>query len=102
MTKNGNVFDSHKINNKNSDKVIVLNSGEDSDNISEKNAFIALLLTLIVPIPGIQSFYAGRWLRGIVQLLTLNFLFLGLIYDLIMICMGKFKDSEGKVMKFKV
>ena len=72
-----------------------------NENISKKSAVIALLIALFVPIPGIQSFYAGRWLKGIFQLLTFNFLFIGWIYDVIMICMEKFKDSEGKIMKFK-
>ena len=104
LTKNGSVFDNSKVreNINSGERVIISDSVEDPENISSKNAFIALLLTLIVPIPGIQSFYAGRWGRGIAQLLTFNFLFIGLIYDLIMICTGKFKDYKGKFMKFKV
>lgn len=103
LTKNGNMFDNPKLReNINYREQVIISDSVDSENISDKNAFIALLLTLIVPLPGIQSFYAGRWGRGIAQLLTFNFLFIGLIYDLIMICVGKFKDSEGKFMKFKV
>lgn len=103
LTKNGSMFDNPKVReNINSREQVIISDSVDSENISNKNAFIALLLTLIVPLPGIQSFYAGRWGRGIAQLLTFNFLFIGLIYDLVMICMGKFKDSEGKFMKFKV
>lgn len=103
LTKNGNMFDNPKLReNINYRERVIISDSVDSENISDKNAFIALLLTLIVPLPGIQSFYAGRWGRGIAQLLTFDFLFIGLIYDLIMICVGKFKDSEGKFMKFKV
>ena len=102
VTKNGNVFDSYKTDNKNSDKCIVSINDKNSDNISDKNALVALLVALLVPISGIQSFYAGRWGRGIAQLLTFNFLLVDWIYDIIMICMEKFKDSEGKVMKFKI
>ena len=104
ITKNGSIFDTPKVkqNINSNEQVIISDDTKNSENISEKNAFVALLLTLIVPLPGIQSFYAGRWGRGIAQLLTFNFLCIGLIYDLVMICTGKFKDSKGKCMKFKI
>ena len=72
----------------------------DFENISEKSGMIALLLALFVPIPGIHSFYSGRWKRGLAQLFTFNFIGIGWICDVIKICTGKFKDSEGKFIKF--
>lgn len=64
---------------------------EESALYSTKSPVICLLLSLI----HCHYFYAGRIGRGILCLLTANFLYIGFIIDFIIILCGKFKDSEG-------
>lgn len=62
------------------------------DKWSPKNNFACIALCLV----HCHYFYVGRILRGILALCTCNFLFVGMIIDLIIIAAGKFKDKNGK------
>ena len=62
------------------------------DKYSDKSSMMCIVLCLFM----VHYFYVGRIGRGIITILTANFLFIGLIIDLIMIGSGKFKDKDGK------
>lgn len=62
---------------------------------SERNRLIALVLCLLVGYLGIHRFYVGKWITGIIWLLTGGVAGLGVIFDFVMIVIGAFRDSEG-------
>ena len=60
----------------------------------------ALLFCLlgILGICGIQRFYTGHWIRGLIQLLTLGGLGLWQLIDLILIIAGAYRDAQGRLL----
>lgn len=66
---------------------------------SEKSGLVALLLCLFVGTLGVHRFYVGKIGTGVLQLLTLGGLGIWNLIDLVLIIVGSFKDSEGKVVK---
>lgn len=66
---------------------------------SEKSGLVALLLCLFVGTLGIHRFYVGKIGTGVLQLLTLGGFGIWTLIDLVLIIVGSFKDSEGKVVK---
>ena len=67
--------------------------------MSEKNFVAALLLCFFLGSLGIHRFYAGKIGTGILMIITLGGLGIWTLIDFIMIAIGKFKDSEGKLIK---
>ncbi len=65
-------------------------------NPSEFNRLAALLLCLILGFLGIHRFYVGKVGTGLLWFLTLGFLGVGQIFDLILIATGEFRDSDGR------
>jgi hypothetical protein len=65
-------------------------------NPSEYNRLTALLLCLLLGFLGFHRFYVGKVGTGIVWLLTLGFIGVGQIYDLVMIATGEFRDIDGR------
>lgn len=65
---------------------------------SPKSFVAALLLCLFFGGLSIHRFYVGKIGTGILQIITLGGLGIWLLVDLIMIIVGKFTDSEGKVI----
>ncbi len=63
---------------------------------STKSRLAALLLCFFLGGLGIHRFYVGKIGTGIFWLLTLGFLGIGALIDLILIAVGTFKDKEGK------
>ncbi|ALC87791.1 MULTISPECIES: TM2 domain-containing protein [Bacillaceae] len=66
---------------------------------SEKNFVAALLLCFFLGSLGVHRFYAGKVGTGILMLLTLGGLGIWTIIDFIIIAIGKFTDSKGKLIK---
>ncbi|NLA05843.1 MAG: TM2 domain-containing protein [Firmicutes bacterium] len=66
---------------------------------SPKSKMVALLLCFFLGYLGIHRFYVGKIGTGILWLITLGFLGIGELVDLIMIIVGSFTDSEGRVLK---
>lgn len=62
---------------------------------SEKRILPAVILCMVLGPFGGHRFYAGKWKTAILQLCTLGGLGLWVIYDLVMLVIGSFTDSEG-------
>ena len=68
-------------------------------NAGEKEWLVSALLCWFLGIFGIHRFYTGHTAIGIVQLCTLGGCGIWAFIDFIMIIMGNFKDSDGKLLK---
>lgn len=62
---------------------------------SEKRILPAFVLCFALGVFGIHRFYAGKVGTGVLQLVTLGGLGIWTFYDLVMILIGHFTDSEG-------
>ena len=67
--------------------------------VSEKKLLPAFLLCFFLGSLGIHRFYVGKIGTGILWLITLGFVGIGVLVDLIMMLMGKFKDKNGQYLK---
>lgn len=67
-------------------------------NASDKDWLAALLLCLFLGPLGVHSFYAGKPLIGILQLITAGGCGIWSLIDLIMIIIGNYRDGEGKLI----
>jgi len=63
---------------------------------SNANRMTALLLALFVGWLGAHRFYVNRPLSGLVWFVTLGFFGIGVIYDLVLISTGEFRDAEER------
>jgi TM2 domain-containing membrane protein YozV len=61
---------------------------------SEKRILPAALLCFLLGVFGAHRFYVGKTGSGLAQLFTLGGLGLWMLYDLILIVTGQFRDSE--------
>lgn len=66
--------------------------------VSDRNRLVTLLLCIFLGGLGIHRFYAGKTGTGILYLLTGGLLGIGVIYDIIIIATGSFRDSEDKLI----
>lgn len=66
---------------------------------SEKSFVAALLLCFFLGSLGVHRFYTGKVGTGILMLLTLGGLGIWTLIDFIIIAIGKFTDSQGKLIK---
>ncbi len=68
---------------------------------SRKCKWIALLWCSLgfLGIAGLHYFYAGRWLMGLIYLLTGGLFGIGTVIDAIRILAGGFEDSEGAPLR---
>lgn len=62
---------------------------------SNYSRLTAFLLCLLLGFLGVHRFYVGKIGTGLLWLFTLGFLSVGLIYDLVLIGTGEFRDSRG-------
>ena len=66
---------------------------QDSDRV---RWVIALLLCLFMGLFGVHRFYVRKTGTGILMLVTLGFLGVWTLIDLLLILFGAFKDAEGR------
>ena len=64
----------------------------------DKTTAIILAACGFIGIAGLHQFYVGKKAIGIAYLFTFGFFFIGTIIDIILLCTGKFKDSNGFVL----
>ena len=62
---------------------------------SEKDWIVTLVLSILVGALGIDRFYTGSILLGVLKLFTLGGLGLWWLIDLIMLVTGNYKDGDG-------
>ena len=67
-------------------------------NKSRKDWLTTLLLCFFLGTLGIHSFYAGKTVIGIIQLVTLGGCGIWTLVDFIMLLCGSYKDGEGKTI----
>ncbi len=65
-------------------------------NPSDRNRLATLLLCLLLGWLGAHRFYVGKIGTGILWLCTLGFLGIGVIYDLVLIATGEFRDDQRR------
>ncbi len=65
-------------------------------NASDDSRLAAFLLCLLIGFTGAHRFYVGKVATGIIWLFTAGFLFVGQIYDLVLIATGEFRDINGR------
>ena len=63
---------------------------------SDKRALTTGLLCIFLGVFGAHRFYVGKYVTGFLQLITLGGLGLWMLFDLIMVITGQFKDKEGR------
>ena len=67
-------------------------------NASDKDWLTTLLLCFFLGTFGIHSFYAGKTVIGVVQLITLGGCGIWALIDFIMIICGNYKYAQGKII----
>ena len=70
-----------------------------SNNVSEKNRWIALLLCVFLGFFGVHYFYVGKIGKGILYFFTCGLFGFGWFIDMIIIICGSFKDSNNLPLK---
>lgn len=69
-------------------------------NPSDLNRLTALLLCFFLGWLGAHRFYVGKIGTAAVFLVTGGFLFVGVIYDCVMIATGEFTDAQGRKLHY--
>jgi len=73
----------------------------DSTELSDKEFLPTILLCFFVGIIGVHRFYVGKLATGVAMILTLGGLGIWVLVDFIMICVGSFRDIEGRIIKYQ-
>ena len=63
--------------------------------MSDKSWGGTLVLCFLLGFLGAHRFYVGKYGTGVIQLLTLGGFGWWMIFDLVIILMGKFRDAHG-------
>ncbi|WP_214626514.1 TM2 domain-containing protein [Paenibacillus agaridevorans] len=66
---------------------------------SDKSFVAALVLAFLLGTFGVHLFYVGKYVTGVLQLVTLGGLGVWALIDIILIAVGNFEDSKGNVIK---
>ena len=72
-----------------------------SEELSEKEFLPTLILCFFVGMLGIHRFFVGKVGTGILMIVTLGGLGIWVLVDFIMICIGSFKDIDGRIIKYQ-
>ena len=72
-----------------------------SDELSDKEFLPTLLLCLFVGMLGVHRFYVGKIGTGVAMIFTFGGLGIWVLVDFILICIGSFRDIEGRVVKYQ-
>ena len=72
-----------------------------SEELSDKDFLPTLILCFFVGMLGIHRFYAGKVGTGIAMIVTLGGLGIWVLIDFIMICIGSFRDIDGRIIKYQ-
>lgn len=72
-----------------------------TEELSDKEFIPTLLLCLFTGILGAHRFYAGKVVTGIAMIFTLGGLGFWVLIDFILICIGSFRDIEGRIIKYR-
>ena len=73
-------------------------AGETAPQVSAKGFVPAILLCFFLGALGLHRFYVGKIGTGILMILTLGGLGIWVIFDFVMIVVGKFTDKEGRAL----
>lgn len=65
---------------------------------SYRQKHVAFLLCLFLGIFGVHRFYTGRFITGLIYLFTLGLFGFGVVFDLIIIGVGRYMDSDGNYL----
>lgn len=65
---------------------------------SPHNRLVAMVLCWFLGWAGAHRFYTGRWITGVLQLLTAGGFGIWFVIDFILLLLGRFHDSEGRVL----
>lgn len=68
---------------------------------SEKDWMVTLILAILVGTLGIDRFYSGSIMLGVLKLVTLGGLGIWWLIDLIMLVTGSYKDGSGNPIASK-
>jgi|TARA_B110000881_G_scaffold130784_1_gene115008 TM2 domain-containing membrane protein YozV len=68
---------------------------------SEKDWMVTLILAILVGTLGIDRFYSGSIMLGVLKLVTFGGLGLWWLIDLIMLVTGSYKDGSGNPIASK-
>lgn len=71
------------------------------DDISPCSFVVTILWCFFFGFLGIHRFYVGKIGTGLLQLITVGGLGFWCLYDLIILVLGKFTDSDGLLVKQK-
>ena len=63
--------------------------------VSPKNRLATLLLCIFLGNLGIHRFYVGKIGTGLLYIFTFGLFGIGIIVDIVMICVGSFTDAGG-------
>ena len=70
-----------------------------TEQISDKGFVPAILLCFFLGVLGVHRFWVGKYLTGILMLLTLGGLGIWSLIDFIIIVTGNFTDAQGRKIK---
>lgn len=65
--------------------------------MKKTSKIVGILITWFVGVLGVHRFMAGKIGTGVVWLLTGGVFGIGWLVDFIMVCTGKFTNSDGEV-----
>jgi len=68
---------------------------------TQRNYWATFFLLFFLGFLGVHRFYCGKIKSGVLMLLTLGGLGVWTTYDLMTLCLGKFKDIDGNLILFE-